>query len=253
MSDTLVINGIAIDPKQITEEALQHSDSEDPIAEAKQALAIRELLRQRAVELALITETEPLPEDIVDVLLMKEVHVPSPTEADCRHWYDSHPQAIRQGDLVEARHILFALLEGMPLDLLRAKAEETLLRLRQHPEEFGELASTLSNCPSGATGGHLGQLQRGETVAEFERAVFDGEELGVLPRLVHSRYGFHVVWVERRIAGAVLPFDVIHPQIERRLTDNVMQTALRQYVSLLIGSAQIQGANLQGSQSMLVQ
>jgi hypothetical protein len=32
-----------------------------------------------------------------------------------------------------------------------------------------------------------------------------------------------------------------------------MQTALRQYVSLLIGSAQIEGANLQGSQSMLVQ
>ena len=49
MSDILAINGIKIDPKQITEEALQHSDSEDPIAEAKQALAIRELLRQRAV------------------------------------------------------------------------------------------------------------------------------------------------------------------------------------------------------------
>ena len=55
----------------------------------------------------------------------------------------------------------------------------------------------------------VGQLGRGDSVPEFARALFGREALGVLPELVDTRYGFHVVLVARRIAGRQLPYEAV--------------------------------------------
>ncbi len=48
-------------------------------------------------------------EQLLDALLDREVPLPPPTEADCRRYFDQHPQLFRSGELVEADHILFAV------------------------------------------------------------------------------------------------------------------------------------------------
>ena len=63
---------------------------------------------------------------------------------------------------------------------------------------FAVAAGSLSNCPSGAQGGDLGELTAPDCVAEFAREIFGKVEIGVLPRLVHSRFGLHVVEVQAR-------------------------------------------------------
>ena len=173
--------------------------------------AARELLRQRALAVGLLEEAcgdQTTVDRAIEGLLAREVLVPTPTEDECRRYYDAHPQDFRSGDLVHARHILFQVTPSVRIPEIRARAEQTLNELLREPERFAAMAAEFSNCPSGQHGGNLGQIGRGDTVPEFERALFRLGPTGLLPELVKTRYGFHIVAVDRRVPGAPLPFDV---------------------------------------------
>ncbi|MDI9682739.1 peptidylprolyl isomerase, partial [Burkholderia cenocepacia] len=72
---------------------------------------------------------------------------------------------------------------------------------KRTPRRIERIARASSNCPSAEMGGSLGQLLRGDTVPEFEAALFDTDGIGVLPTLVNTRFGFHIVRIERRVPG----------------------------------------------------
>jgi peptidyl-prolyl cis-trans isomerase C len=99
-----------------------------------------------------------------------------------------------------------------------------------NPQCVAELARELSNCPSGAQGGSLGQLGRGDTVPEFERALFGSDTIGVLPDLVTTRFGFHVVFVARRIPGRVPSYEEARAAVAALLRRRSMERALGEYV-----------------------
>lgn len=206
---------------------------------------VRELLLERAAQRGLlegrardeVSFADPQAEDaVIERLLELEVRTPEPNEEECRRYYERHPAQFRAGELVEAAHILFALTPRVPPDALRARAAEVHAAARREPQRFAELAREVSNCPSAAQGGALGQLARGDSVPEFERALFDGGAVGVLPELVDTRYGFHVVLVARRIAGQVVPFDLARERIADWLGTRSTGRALAQYLQILQGA-----------------
>jgi peptidyl-prolyl cis-trans isomerase C len=248
----VAVNGAAISEEAIEAEAAHHRDAASPREAAARALAIRELLLQRARALGLAPEGEPA-DAAIDALLAREAPVPSPTEAECRRYYDAHRARFRSGDLVEASHILFAVTPRAPLAAIRARAEAALNEVVAEPGRFRDLAGTLSNCPSGAQGGSLGQLGRGDTVPEFEAVLFEGNAAGVLPRLVNTRYGFHVILVNRRIEGRQVPFELSAERIAAYLSECVRRKALQQYVRLLAAGADIRGVDLLAASSPLLQ
>lgn len=220
-----------------------------------QLAAVHELLRQRAVALGVLGE-DASGEDVergIERTLAEEVRVPEPSEEECRRYYEQNKQRYRSGDLVHARHILFQVTAGTPVPAVRALAEAMLAELRMKPELFEERARTKSNCPSGAQGGVLGQLSRGDTVPEFERALFEDETIGVLPKLVNTRHGFHIIAVDRRIPGEQLPFEAVHERIAADLRQRSEARALAQYVRVLAGQAELEGVELDAAASPLVQ
>src|SRR5262245_53077008 len=223
---------------------------------APELAAMHELLRQRAVALELVapevTDRVAI-ESAVESLLAREVSVPTPTEAECRRFYEQHSEAFMSGDLVHARHILFQVTPSVRVPDIRARAEQTLNELLRQPERFATLAAELSNCPSGQHGGNLGQIGRGNTVPEFEKALFRLGPTGLLRELVKTRYGFHIIAIDQQIPGAELPFDLVRERIAERLRAAVEEKAIRQYVSVLAGKADIRGADLNAAQSPLVQ
>lgn len=190
---------------------------------------VRARLLARAGELGLQG-----PDDaVIEQLLDREVAEAEPSAAECRRYYEANLRRFTAGALVEASHILFAITPRVPPERLRAKAAQVHARATRDPSCFAALASEFSNCPSAAQGGSLGQLGRGDAVPEFESAVLDGEMLGVLPDLVATRFGFHVVLVARRISGQVLPYEEAQPQVAaivRRLGE---ERALGEYVRRL--------------------
>lgn len=250
----LIINGVAIDDAAIAAEAEHHGDARDPLDAARHALAVRELLRQRAVALALIDEGVPLDDAAVDALLERELtHVPEPDRADCERYYAQHPARFRRNDIVYASHVLFAVTDRVPLAPLRQRAERALADVVAAPDTFEAVARASSNCPSAQVGGSLGQLLRGDTVPEFEAALFESDGLGVLPKLVNTRFGFHIVRIERRVPGDTVPFDEAAGQIAAYLSERVRQRAMRQYVAILAGDARVEGVSFDGANGPLVQ
>jgi len=234
------INGVVVDPAEFP---------------TPQAAAARELLRQQAVAKGLVPDDAGAEEvdAAIERMLEHEVQTPEPTEAECRQYYGANAKLFVSGDLVAVRHILFQVTPGGPVNALRAKAELTLSELLRTPDRFEALARECSNCPSAEHGGNLGQIQRGETVPEFERVLFDGTWTGIYGQLVKTRYGFHIVAVDRRVTGSQVPFEAVRGTIAKRLRAQVETRALEQYVRVLAGQADVRGVDLGAVPTPLVQ
>ena len=123
----------------------------------------------------------------------------------------------------------------------------------RQPERFSELARARSACPSAAQGGNLGQITRGQTVPEFETFLFNLEPGQICPVPVKTRFGYHVLRLDRRIEGRQLPFEVVRDRIAEYLREHVWRRAVSQYLQLLVGQAEIRGIELNGASTPLVQ
>ena len=135
-------------------------------------------------------------------------------------------------------------------------AEGVLLDLRCADDDgarFAAAAGQWSNCPSGQEGGDLGWLSAEDCAPEFAREVFGTQEVGVLSRLVHSRFGLHVVEVCERQPGQALPFEQVHTSVALLLRQQAWVNALRQYLQLLAGAAEVEGVQLDAADTPLVQ
>jgi peptidyl-prolyl cis-trans isomerase C len=182
----------------------------------------------------------------IEALLERELHVPEPDEAACRRHYEANPVRFGHGERARLRHVLFAVTPGVDVVALRARAEACLIDLRAAGADvdarFAQAARTLSNCPSGsqpgADSGALGWLAAEDCAPEFAREVFFGHgDVGVLPRLVHTRFGLHVVEVLQRQSGVVPAFEVVRAAVAQSLRQQSTVKALQQYLRVLAGGS----------------
>ncbi len=244
---------------------LAAEDATLPADELRQR-ACTELLRQAAQQAELL-DADDAPgtdgaiseaaADAIEALLEQSLSLPDPSDEACRRNYAAHQALYRTGERVRVRHILFAVTPGVDVVALRKRAEMALLEVRcfdgKAAETFGATARQLSNCPSGAEGGDLGWLESEDCAPEFARELFGHIEVGVLPRLVHSRFGLHVVEVLERDAGMQQPFEAVKGAVAMSLHQQTYVTALRQYLQLLAGQALVEGVELDASATPLVQ
>jgi peptidyl-prolyl cis-trans isomerase C len=249
---TVSINGSEIPATEIAAEMQYHPAPTVAAAQRKAAcaLAIRELLRQAAVRAGIAEGPEML-----DRLLEQEVALPEPEEDDCRRYFEQNRRRFRSPTLVEARHILCAARKD-DVDAraaAKARADAILSDLRSDPERFESIARDRSDCTSKTSGGHLGQLIPGSTVAEFEAVVFALPADARGAALVESRYGFHVVRVLARAEGSDLSYEQASERIRTYLSEAVWRRAVRQYIRVLAGQAEVVGADLDAVDSPLVQ
>ena len=77
-----------------------------------------------------------------------------------------------------------------------AKCEDLIKQINEGGD-FAALASQHSSCPSGKSGGELGTFGRGQMVAEFDTACFDGN-VGDVQGPIKTQFGYHIVQVTER-------------------------------------------------------
>lgn len=92
-----------------------------------------------------------------------------------------------------------------------------------------------------------------ECAPELAGEIFGKPEIGVLPRLVHSRFGLHVVEVLAREPGVEPPFEAVKSAVAQALRQQAFATALRQYLQMLAAGATLVGVDLDAATSPLVQ
>jgi len=248
------INGTVIPERDIARETQHHPapSLESARRKAARALAVRALLLQQADRLGLSADSH---EDRIAALIEREVKIPSADDAACRRYYEANLPRFRSADLFEARHILLLVNPDDPsaAGVVRAKAEQAIAVLKDRPDKFPELAREHSSCPSGKQGGNLGQITRGSTVPEVETFLLQLEPGQLCPVPIRSRFGYHVLRLERRVDGRQLPFEAARERIAAYLEERVWRQAVRQYISILAASAEIRGVDLGAATSPLVQ
>ena len=254
---TAMINGIEL-----------HPPGQRPEADLLREMAYTELLRQQAVAKGLLPRHAGLraPElgeaerQTIEAMVDAEVHSPQPTEDECQRYYEANGPQFTVGQALHVRHILFAVTPGVNVHALTVHAEKALLDLTRKdalPGRFAELAAELSNCPTSAQGGDLGWVGPDDCAPELANELFHQKHaqwgMGVHPRLIHTRFGFHIIEVLERRAGKLPAYAEVRERIAALLAIQSRARALHQYMSLLIGEAQIEGLDLEGADSPLVQ
>jgi len=87
-----------------------------------------------------------------------------------------------------ARHILVAT---------ESECQNLIDRIKGG-EDFAALAAEYSKCPSGQSGGALGEFGPGQMVPEFDQAVFQGD-VGAVQGPIKTQFGYHVLEVTMRV------------------------------------------------------
>jgi len=150
---------------------------------------------------------------LVDVNALRQgIIVPS---RDVERYYNDNMEMFSTPEQVRASHILFKTA-GKDEAAVRAAAEKVLQEAKGGAD-FAALAKKHSQDEASAKlGGDLDYFTRGRMVPEFDEAAFAAQP-GVLPELVKSTYGFHIIKVVDRKAGTTRTLDEVKDQIREQL------------------------------------
>jgi peptidyl-prolyl cis-trans isomerase C len=252
------VNGVVIPRDAIARETQNHP-SETPINAwlgAARSLVVRELLLQEAKRLGI--HAAPLSDDAgrretedeasIRGLVEQEVVIPAADEQSCRRYYEMNRKRFVSEDIYCAAHILLAANAADKEAYAAAleKARLILAELEQAPGRFEDLARVHSACPSAAQGGNLGQISSGQTTPEFERALMALAPGSLATEPVQTRYGLHIIRLDRRIEGRQLPFEAVADRIADYLTESARRRATAQYIARLVTRAEIAGVEMPG-------
>jgi len=134
-----------------------------------------------------------------------------PTDAQLQADYNANRAQYQVAERVKARHIL--LKADASNDAQVKPKAEALLKQIQGGGDFAKLAKDNSqDTGSGAQGGELGWIVKGQTVPEFEKSAFS-LGVGQTSGLVKTTYGYHIIQVEAHEQAHLQPFDEVKPQL----------------------------------------
>ena len=264
-----VMKAISVDGVAIPEEAILHEAQNHPadnpgeaLRAAAHALVVRQLLLNEARRLDMLCDlrtgngqTETFEDAAIRALTEREVAVPAANDGECRRFYEINRERFTSAPLYEARHILVAAPESDPerREAARLEAQALCNALQTEPRGFSEAAKAVSACSSADQGGNLGQLSPGSTVPEFEAALAQIMPGEITRAPVATRFGFHVIALDRAVEARQLPFEAVKVRIADWLEAQAFARAVAQYVSILAGRAKITGIDMDGATSPLVQ
>lgn len=136
-------------------------------------------------------------------------------DGEVQRYYSQNLQQYSTPEQVRASHILFTTTGKNEADV--SKQAQAVLARAKAGEDFAALAKQYSDDPgSKVKGGDLDYFGRGRMVPEFEKAAFESAP-GLVPDLVKSQFGFHIIKVVDKKASSASPLDTVRPQIQDTL------------------------------------
>jgi peptidyl-prolyl cis-trans isomerase C len=144
--------------------------------------------------------------------------------------YKADPKRFTVGEQTRARHIL--IKDEGPDSM--AKAQAILARLKAG-ESFEKLAAEDSfDLVSGPKGGDLGFFGPGMMVKEFEAAVAELKNPGDLSGIVKTDFGYHIIKLEERRPGGVLPYAEVREGLRAEARTRALRDAREQMINKML-------------------
>ncbi len=169
--------------------------------------------------------------------------VAKPDDAEIKKYYDEHPDEFKQDESIQASHILVST-QGITDEAEIAKKKEQAESLRAQAvekkgENFAELATEHSDCPSKAQGGDLGTFSKGQMVPEFEKAAFS-QEVGAVGDLVQTQFGYHIIKVTDKKEAKTLAFADVKDELSEGMFEERKSEKMQGYIEGLREKAKIE-------------
>ena len=154
--------------------------------------------------------------ELINRQVKKKVNI---TDDDVQRYYKLNAKKFRDQDRVRLRHILLPLSENAAPDevsAVTAKAEGLYKRI-ENGEDFATVARQYSEGAGHDEGGEIGWVNRGTLLKPIEDVAFNKLAVGEVSQPIRSSLGVHLIKLEDKQTGAVLPLSVVGPKIKQEL------------------------------------
>ena len=140
------------------------------------------------------------------------------SDEELLEYYNENQEAFKTPQTVEARHILFRVDENATPEAVKKIQERALdiLKLAKEGKDFAELAKQYSEGPTRDNGGYLGSFRKEAMVKPFADMAFS-MKAGEISEPVRTRFGWHIIKVEKVNEASVLSFDEAKERIKKKL------------------------------------
>jgi peptidyl-prolyl cis-trans isomerase C len=177
-------------------------------------------------------------QELIDKEVAEKVKI---SDEECKSFYDNNPQFFEQPEQVKASHILIKVEADAP-EAQKAEARKKIESVRQKMqkgEDFGNLAKTYSEGPSGPNGGDLGYFRRGQMVKPFEDAAF-GLKLNETSGIVETRFGYHLIKVVDKKPAKKMTYAEVKDRLNDHLKKQKTDSEANAYIDNLRKDAKIE-------------
>ena len=163
-----------------------------------------------------------------------------PSAGQEQAFYDTHKQDFQQPEQTRLSEILVPTPENATdaqVAQAQSKADAIAAQVKAGGD-FAAIAKKDSGGPTAAQGGDLGLFKRGALAKVLEDQTFD-LPVGQSTAPIRTRQGFVVLKVTEHQAGGVPPLKDVEPQVQEGMYMEMMQPALRTYLTKLREDAYI--------------
>jgi peptidyl-prolyl cis-trans isomerase C len=177
---------------------------------------------------------------IEHVLIARGLQAPTPEDA--RKFYDENLEVFATPESVEARHILIKVPDGADdktVEEAQKRAMDVYGKASAKKADFKKIATEFSEGPSNEKGGDLGFVPRGQTVPEFEDAMF-ALKPGEVSKPVRTPFGWHVIQSLKKRDAGTLSFEEVQERVVAQLKNDTTKAALESLLAELRASAKIE-------------
>jgi len=189
--------GLNIDPQFKVEALLLEPGKHSTVFETADGYHILKVIKR---EDGKIKPYDKVQQDIHDILKN------TVSNEEVRQYYDEHKEEFRIPEKVSLKHILVQ-------DEGSAKKVVTLL---SQGEKFSDVAKKFSIDSSKKDGGNLGFVTKGKLPPSVDKVAFSlgkGETSGI----IKSKYGYHIIKVEQKVASEIPSFEKKKAEIKEMI------------------------------------
>jgi parvulin-like peptidyl-prolyl isomerase len=173
------------------------------------------------------------PQEVIDVEVRKRLAV---SDREVQAFYDANQQQFFREASVTFREIV--LLADNKERKAERRAEMEAIRERALAgEDFGALASEVSDAGTGSSGGRLGPLPPQDLSPQLAEVAFQ-IPVGAISEILDTPYGFHLLQIESRTAAEVQPLDAVREKVREFLEERAYRERLQEFMTRVRGESE---------------
>jgi len=154
------------------------------------------------------------------------------SDPELRERYNREKERFRLPERAHLRELVVLKPEAAKMDEARTRAAEVGEAARKPGTDFASLASTMSESGTKDKGGDLGEVAKGDLVAELDQAVFAAAP-GAIIGPIETKSAWFIMKVEQRLPSEVPAFESVKEKLRRDVDEETFQRDYKAYIDTL--------------------